>query len=187
MNSVSENAWIQVYGGGKVHPLNVQPGEINITDIAHALSNKCRFNGHTREFYSVAEHSVRVAMLLPFTTGASLAGLLHDASEAYFDDIVSPMKCTPEYSLVRNADWLMQREIYRLFGVDEEKHKDAVHGADRILCATEARDLMSPIQPEWSVQMTLIPRLPGIIVPWSPHEAEAWFLKLFVSSMENKG
>lgn len=186
MNSVSENAWIQVYGGGKVHPLSPRSGEINITDIAHALSNKCRFNGHTRGFYSVAEHSVRVAMLLPFTTGASLAGLLHDASEAYFDDIVSPMKCTPEYNLVRNADWLMQQYIYDLFGVDGEKHKAVVHEADRILCATEARDLMSPIQPEWFVTMTSIPRLPETIVSWPPHEAEAWFLKLFVSSMENQ-
>lgn len=63
---------------------------IKIEDIAHSLAMQCRFNGHTKEFYSVAQHSVWVAERVPVKH--KLAALLHDASEAYLCDIPSPIK-----------------------------------------------------------------------------------------------
>jgi 5'-deoxynucleotidase YfbR-like HD superfamily hydrolase len=65
-------------------------GVINITDIAHALSHSCRYNGHTSEFYSIAQHSCLIADLAE-DRDAQWA-LLHDAAEAYMGDLVSPLK-----------------------------------------------------------------------------------------------
>lgn len=77
-------------------PLDPRPDEIVIEDIAHALSMLCRFGGHTTRFYSVAEHSIHVAALLPPTL--RLWGLLHDAAEAYVIDLPRPLKrCLPGY------------------------------------------------------------------------------------------
>ena len=85
--------WIQTYTGRKFHPLRPRVAEVDVRDIAHALSLKCRFGGHCRVFYSVAEHSVRVSRVLE-AKGRELAvwGLMHDAGEAYLPDVGRPVK-----------------------------------------------------------------------------------------------
>jgi len=72
------------------NPLEPDPECILIEDIARSLSNLCRYNGHVREFYSVAEHSYWVSHDVPLKD--ALWGLLHDASEAYLGDMMSPLK-----------------------------------------------------------------------------------------------
>jgi len=80
--------------------INPVAKNISIYDIAHHLSQLCRWNGATRTFYSVAEHSVkvyelyasRVSMSNEFTRNGALACLLHDAEEAYWGDIIRPIK-----------------------------------------------------------------------------------------------
>lgn len=81
---------IRTYSGTYVSLINPEPEDIHLTDIAHGLSNTCRFGGHTKEFFSVAEHCIKVADMLP--QELKLAGLLHDASEAYVGDIPTPLK-----------------------------------------------------------------------------------------------
>jgi hypothetical protein len=76
--------------GKIVNLFNPDPNTLWIKDIAHGLAHTCRWNGHTKSFYSVAEHCVRVADRLP--KEKKLTGLLHDAEEAYFGDIISPIK-----------------------------------------------------------------------------------------------
>lgn len=68
---------------------------VHLDDIAQSLSLICRYNGHIPSFYSVAEHSVRVSMWLYFhlyPLEDQLAGLMHDAAEAYVGDMVRPLK-----------------------------------------------------------------------------------------------
>ncbi len=88
------NTAVSLYTGRVFDVANPESWDFDIKDIAHALSNVCRFAGHVN-FYSVAEHSIRVARLLKdwgCTPEIQLAGLLHDASEAYLLDIPRPWK-----------------------------------------------------------------------------------------------
>src|SRR6266516_3714044 len=72
-----------------------KPEDIDLKDIAHALANQCRFTGHVREFYSVAQHSVLVSQFCDASDAQW--GLLHDASEAYLSDIARPIKKHPDF------------------------------------------------------------------------------------------
>lgn len=81
---------IRTFTGQYVNVFDPDPETIMIEDIAHALSQTCRFGGHTYEPYSVAQHSIEVSKLLP--EYMQLTGLLHDATEAYMCDIPRPIK-----------------------------------------------------------------------------------------------
>jgi hypothetical protein len=91
-NSMSDRKgdWIQTFTGRQYWPLDPHPSDVCIEDIAHHLSMLCRFTGACKRFYSVAEHSVHVSYLVP--PELALHGLLHDASEAYCNDIARPVK-----------------------------------------------------------------------------------------------
>jgi 5'-deoxynucleotidase YfbR-like HD superfamily hydrolase len=147
--------------------------DFNIIDIAHALSMQCRFSGHCREFYSVAEHSWRVSLAVP--QEYALAGLMHDASEAYLADVSKPIK-----HLLGGYKEMEDELMHRL----AEKFKftyplpGIVKVADVVLLATEARDLMGRSPAEWKLPF---PPLANTIVPMSPAKAKDMFLKRFAS------
>ncbi len=88
---VGDDPWIETYTGNKFY-LNHQEdiSQITIKDIGHSLAMNCRYNGHSGLFYSVAEHSVLISMLVP--EELALQGLMHDATEAYLSDICRPFK-----------------------------------------------------------------------------------------------
>ena len=81
---------IRTFSGLYVNPFEMKESNINIVDIAHSLSNQCRFAGHLPKFYSVAQHCVLCCYRAP--KGFKLTALLHDASEAYLLDIPRPIK-----------------------------------------------------------------------------------------------
>ena len=81
---------IEAATGRPFWPLGAKLEDICVEDIAHSLAMKCRWNGHPQRFISVAEHSVVVSRLVP--KHLALAGLFHDAGEAYLMDIPSPIK-----------------------------------------------------------------------------------------------
>jgi hypothetical protein len=164
---------IQTFTGRIVYPLNPLPEDIFIEDIAHSLSNMCRFTGHTSRFYSVADHSIRVSQVVP--THDALWGLLHDASEAYLTDIPRPLKRVTGFGdQYRAFERVLMAAICRRFGLPE-KEPESVHVADMILLMTEKRDLMSGAERPWDEDHTL----PEPISPLSPAAAERAFLARF--------
>ncbi len=161
---------IDTYCGIDFHPFNPVPSMVVIEDIAHALSNLCRFSGHCREFYSVAQHSVLVSSILP--QEHKLPGLLHDGSEAYLQDICSPIKKSPEFKMYRELEANVEAVIAQKFGYAFPLDP-RVKEADLILLATEMRDLMPyPLAKP-------APPLKETIVPMSPKEAKAAFLQAY--------
>jgi 5'-deoxynucleotidase YfbR-like HD superfamily hydrolase len=106
-----------------IDPFDMKPEDIDIDDIALALSHICRYNGMVARHYSVAEHSVRVASRIIDIPGfdtpnAQLAALLHDAPEAYIGDIVNPIKRHPSMKWYRDIDDGLMRMIWRHYGVE---------------------------------------------------------------------
>jgi 5'-deoxynucleotidase YfbR-like HD superfamily hydrolase len=171
--SVNPSAWIQTYTGLKFFPQNPTMESISIVDIAHALSQQCRFTGHTSQHYSVAQHCVLVSYLCNVEN--QLHGLLHDASEFALTDIASPIKKLPELSGYRMLEKKVQQSIYRKFGLLEEEPLD-VKRADLLVLAIEAQTFLAPIHPDWKMSA---PILTLKIVPISPEEAERLFLDRF--------
>ena len=162
--------FIQTYTGARVTMPVPRVEEINIIDIAHALSLLCRFTGHTEQFYSVAEHCIRVAQLVE--PKDKLAALLHDASEAYLGDISTPLKeWLPEYKGFEQATLEVIYKAFNVTGYD----LGAIKKADSILCMTEARDLLGSTN-GWSSRSD---PLPSHIVPWSYNAIEPLYLAIF--------
>lgn len=149
---------------------------ITIQDLAGPLSRLCRFTGHTRVFYSVAQHSVMVAKLLP--QRYALRGLLHDGAEAFLGDVSSPLKDRLGEAY-RSLERPATAAIFAAFGVPEnEGAAEAVHHADMVALATEKRDLMPEDPNPWAVLQGITPD-PRPLAPWSPEEAEANFIATF--------
>ena len=170
-----KNYWIQTFSGKQFFPFDVTPDQIDIIDIAHALSNICRFNGHCTEFYSVAEHSYRASVLIGDSTVSEkpLWGLLHDAAEAYLCDLPRPVKmCILEYKQIEEE---ILNAIIIKFGLTLPMPKE-VKEIDDILLATERRDIMNPCKEEWTLAAKPMKQ---IIIPYSQKEAKRLFLERF--------
>ncbi len=170
---------VLTYSGQYVNLLEPVADSIVIADIAHALSQVCRFGGHTRQFYSVAQHCVLVSELLPLRF--KLHGLLHDAAESYFGDMVQPVKYLPGAEPYRDHESMMQARIFDRFGLGMTQTPEclkAIHEADLILLATERRDLMHPDVHSWPILEGIAPRRRHI-VPLMPQAAESAFLRAF--------
>lgn len=167
------SSWILTYTNRQFDVLNPRVEDVDIRDIARALSHACRFAGHVDSFYSVAEHSCYVSALVP--PEHALQGLLHDASEAYLNDIPAPIKKTDAFAPYRELEAQVQSVIFRAFGVPEEIHP-AVHDADYRVVANEARELFTPI-PEWTRSREHFPDL--IVQALAPEQARRWFLNRF--------
>jgi 5'-nucleotidase len=168
---------IQVYGGHVIDPLDPDPADIFITDIAHSLSNQCRFAGHVSTFYSVAEHSLRVSDIVPVEF--KLDALMHDASETYLVDVPSPLKQALFGEQYREVEGRLMNVIAEKYGFNPEMPQ-AVRHADAVLLCTEARDLLgaSPEQELWGPWLTE-QALSQKIEPYSPSEAKKQFLHMF--------
>ena len=173
MTTRTRNAvtWIQTYSGRRFAPLQPRAEDLDLVDIAHALSLLCRFNGHCRTFYSVAEHCVRVSRALP--DELALWGLLHDSAEAYLSDLPRPVKLEIPYFV--EIEERLLRLVARRFELVWPM-PPSVAEADTRLLATEARDLMAPPPHPWDLG---VEPLDGTIEPLSAPEAEDAFLRRY--------
>lgn len=140
-----DDLWMQTVSGRRFHILRPEPSEVDIGDIAHALSMICRFGGHTVAFYSVAEHSVRVSRCMDdrpeFDRADKLGALLHDASEAYLGDVIWPLKRSGAMSGYRHIEERVERVVAQAFRL--RAMHPAVKYFDLVMLATEKRDLLS--------------------------------------------
>jgi 5'-deoxynucleotidase YfbR-like HD superfamily hydrolase len=130
---------ITTYAGKTVDPFAMKASDVDIRDIAHFLSMQCRFNGHCTFFYSVAEHCILVADLLP--DSLKLEGLLHDATEAYLGDMPTPIKC--RFKDFQVAEECLHKVIAEKFALCPEIPRPVI-SADRQAFDIEVVVLLSP-------------------------------------------
>lgn len=186
--------WIQTYTGRAFELLDPKPDQIDVLDIAHALSQLCRFTGHCREFYSVAQHSCLVAEIASdlwradradvCPTIVSLTALMHDAAEAYAADVSTPLKRAlrgegqlSEYDVIEAR---IHALIAKRFGFDHVAagYAGLVKRADMIALATEHAALFDGPPPR-SWGFDLPQPWPYKIEPWAPAKAQCQFLQAF--------
>lgn len=184
IKNLNRGNYICTYTGKLFYPMSPSVDEVDIEDIAHALSNITRFTGHTKEFYSVAQHSVLVS--LECDPQDALAGLLHDASEAYISDLASPLKHSSGMEFYKVIEDKIQSVIYTKFNLPVNIPK-SVKLADTKLLVSEIRDLMNITAKEnyfisdWTESTT------RTIVPVSPRMAKKLFLEMFYYLTEGSG
>lgn len=156
MQTARYGNWLQTYTGIPFYPLDPRPGDINIEDIAHALSNICRYGGHCAKFLSVAQHSCIVSKLIP--KGMELWGLLHDASEAYLVDIPRPIKeYLPDYHKIENA---CIKAIAEKFGLQLPIPEEVKIADNAVLKLERERLMVQAPQCMWQVDEM------DIVLPW---------------------
>lgn len=168
--------WMQTFTGRQFWPLDPDIEAIDIVDIAHSLSMQCRYAGHCRNFYSVAEHSVlmtRALSLQDESADVQLWALLHDATEAYLVDLPRPVK--PFLQGYVEAEDALMRVIAQRFALSPDMPQ-AVKIADRRILADELHQNMSEPPEPWGGMLRPL----GVqIRNWSPAMAKASFLREF--------
>ena len=200
--------WFQTFTGKLVDAEHPTPDMVDIQDIAHALSMTCRYGGHCREFYSVAEHSVHVEelgfkLLIPELqlrhsqstdiikelAELRLAFLLHDAAEAYTGDIISPVKklLAPQSTELEDK-WLAAIQEKFHLGNQLTLTTPVSPTADKLALSVEVLSLFYPVLPEWWTKFP-VPTCDQFfpVECWPPHVARQKFLDHFYEIQENLG
>lgn len=177
--------WIQTRMGIPFDLANPRPEAVSIYDISNALSKLCRYTGHVSQFYSVAQHSVLVSVILE-DAGANRetirAGLLHDAAEAYVGDVSSPLKSMlPEYKAIENE---ISNVIFEALRLDcDAVDWRAVKWADMMALYIERAVLMVESDAAWAdedmakeAEMLSITQIPTML----PDDARTHFVERYV-------
>ncbi|KKN15346.1 hypothetical protein LCGC14_0987070 [marine sediment metagenome] len=172
--------WIPTYTGRKFYPLDPRIEDIYIDDIAQALSLKCRFGGHCRTFYSVAQHSDLVSRKC--RKEYALRGLMHDTAEAYLPDISAPLKRDRIIRPLLEIEESLIRLIFKKFHLKYPLPKN-IDEADKRLCMSEGRDLMYDIS-EWKLGKIYKPYQMKI-KPVGPELAKKMFMARFRELTKN--
>lgn len=176
MPSSTPTARIMTFSGLYVNVLNLQPENILLEDIAHALSMQCRFAGHCKDFISIAQHSVNVSRNV--SAENALWGLLHDASEAYVTDIPRPLKYVSNMAGFVEIEERIQRVIAERFNLpwpipEEVKTQDGVE----LLTEWESFKPLGGMS--WNGSLSHLSPRDEKLVSWAPPVAKQTFLDTF--------
>ena len=170
--------------------MGLKPEDIDIKEIAHNLSQICRYAGATPGFYSVAEHSVIVAEMMYDNVNliennsnvlAAMYGLLHDAHEAYIGDIIYPVKYIIKSemlnTLINNIDIaiLIKESLYLDFYI----FSWLVEKFDKQLGSIECNKFFNTNQWKSSVTPEYREILLKKIAMLQPRDAEQQFLSMY--------
>jgi hypothetical protein len=172
---MNKNTWIQTYTS-IFDPFDMEANDLNLEDIAHALSFNCRFNGHCKRFLSVAEHCVLMSYQVP--PKLALHALLHDIGEAFLTDVPKPLKSLlKEYSFMEDS---ILKNFYTKNGIlipSEEESKE-IRIADVRMLVTEKQQNMNESKREWTGIIGFEP-FDIQLEYWSPDHAEYRFKSRF--------
>ena len=178
------NEYMMTASGREFVPARLVPTDVVIEDIAHSLSLICRFGGHTREHYSVAQHSLLVMRILSAVDAPAIiqmAGLLHDAHEAYVGDMPTPLKVALG-SCWHKVEHQAACAVYEAFGLTDimKRHHAIIKNADLVALATERRDVTgfdTNKNSAWNILVGVSPfHEPATTGSWSPQ----WWASLFL-------
>lgn len=173
---------LETVSGKKVNVSNPDPSTIDISDIAWALSRMPRFSGHTIPYipYSVAQHCIRVMKeLAPHGPEIQLYGLLHDAAEAYINDLPSPVKHIPEiHAVIKKLEDKLMLTIYEALGIRPPTAEEEliVKLADKQQQAVEAYNFMHSRGQDWNLPKVSFKKLQEFEQPKTSLEAYDLFL-----------
>lgn len=146
-------AWIQTRKGGAFDLFDPKPEQFDVEEVAHSLAIQTRYNGHTLRPYSVGEHSLLVVEILEragHPRDVRLAGLMHDAAEAYVGDVVRPLKVQlAQFCWVEGR---IGRAAAERFGYMWPL-PDAVHWADAAALGVERAHVLAPSARDWEVDL----------------------------------
>lgn len=173
------------FSGTHFYPLAPKIEDIHIEDVAHGLAMTCRYGGHARKFYSVAEHCVLVSRFVP--PEFAREALLHDTSEAYLGDMIRPLKYQPEMAEFRRAEKAIEDCVIERFCLRKDpKIWAAVKEIDNRILLDEMKALMR--YPEHYIQEGIESEDGGLfgltpcgakIMSYNPATAEVLFLTRF--------
>ncbi len=170
-NPTRAGDWMQTYSGVEFYPLDPRAEEVNIEDIANALSKACRYAGHCLRFYSVAEHCVHVADKAPFAL--KLTALMHDASEAYLVDMPRPIK--PFIGGYAEIEDRLMKVIAAKFGFLWPVPPEIKKLDNGILNDEREQNMVSPPR-DWQVPD---PAIGAKLQFWNPEQARHEFMDAF--------
>ena len=168
--------WIQTHSGKKFYPLNPTLSSIDIHDIAAALSKQCRYAGHCRKFYSVAEHCVLMARVA--TPEHKLAALMHDASEAYLVDIPSPIK--PLLIGYKEMESDVMAAIAIKYGFSWPLPPEVKEIDHRILADERSQNMLPMADADAAEWGSELPPLGIALEYWNPEQGHKEFMTAFL-------
>lgn len=176
---------LETVSGRKINVVDPDPLSIEITDIAWALSRMPRFSGHSIPYipYSVAQHCIQVAKeLAPHGKEIQLYGLLHDAAEAYINDLPSPVKHIPEiHTVIKKVEDRLMLTIYEALGIKPptEEEESIVKIADKHQQAVEAYNFMYSRGHDWNLPKVSFKKLQEFEDPLTSVQAYDMFLNYY--------
>jgi hypothetical protein len=173
----STEGWMETFTGKRFYSLNPKAEDVDIIDIAHSLSNQCRYGGHTNIHYSVATHCCVLSDYMRRRSSSrrdALIALMHDAGEAYLSDIVRPIK--HRVTQLKEVEAAIDRVVFEAFSLPAVLPQ-WLKLIDSQIINDERSVVMSDSGNDWSTS-ALEPL--GVVIPaWAPTRAKFEFLLRF--------